>query len=92
MAISLRLPESTKRRVEKLARNRDTTAHAFMVAAIEDRLTAEENRAAFQAEAEKRALEFRKTGKAIPAQDVFDYLQNRVKGSVAPRPRTRKVL
>ena len=92
MAISLRLPENTKRRVEKLARITDTTAHAFMVAAIEDRLTAEENRAAFHAEAEKRAVEFRKTGKGIPAEEVFEYLQKQAKGIAAARPKTRKVL
>lgn len=91
MAVSLRIPEKTKRRVEKLARAHDTTAHAFMVAAIEDRLATEETRAAFLAEAEKRAIEFRKTGKAIPAEEVFNYLRNRVQGKPAVRPRARKL-
>jgi predicted transcriptional regulator len=91
MAVSLRIPEKTKRRVEKLARKRDTTAHAFMIAAIEERLTAEETRAAFLAEAERRAAEFRKTGKGIPAEEVFDYLRKRVQGKPATRPKARKL-
>ena len=92
MAVSLRIPEKTKQRVEKLARVHDTTAHAFMVAAIEDRLAAEEARAAFYAEAEKRAAEFKKTGMGIPAEEVFDYLRKRIQGKPAIRPKARKLL
>ncbi len=91
MAVSLRIPEKTKRRVEKLAHVHDTTAHAFMITAIEDRLAAEETRAAFLAQAEERAAEFRKSGKAIPADEVFDYLRKRVQGKPAARPKARKL-
>ena len=91
MTISLRISEKTKQRVEKLARVRDTTAHAFMIAAIEDRLAAEETRAAFLAEAEKRAAGFRKTGKGIPVEEVFEYLRKRVQGKPAIRPKARKL-
>lgn len=92
MAVSLRLPEKTKRRVEKLARAQDVTPHAFMVNAIEERLSAEEEHAAFLAEAERRAAEFRKTGKGIPAEEVFDYLRKRVQGKAAVRPKARKLV
>jgi predicted transcriptional regulator len=91
MAVSLRLPEKIKQRVEKLARLHDTTAHAFMVGAIEDRLAAEEARAAFIAEAGRRAAQFRKTGEAIPAEEVFDYLRKTVQGKPAVRPKARKL-
>ncbi len=92
MAVSLRIPEKTKRRVERFARSRDITAHAFMVTAIEKQLSAEESRAAFYAEAEKRAAEFKKTGKGIPAEEVFDYLRKRVQGKLAIRPKARKLV
>ncbi len=92
MAVSLRIPEKTKRRVERFARSRDITAHAFMVTAIEEQLSAEESRAAFYAEAEKRAAEFKKTGKGIPAEEVFDYLRKRVQGKPAIRPKARKLV
>lgn len=92
MAVSLRIPEKIKQRVERLARTRDTTAHAFMVTAIEERLVVEETRAAYHAEAEGRLEQIKKTGKAIPAEEVFDYLRKRVQGKTAVRPKPRKIL
>ena len=91
MAVSLRIPEAIKRRVEKLARARDTTAHAFMVGAIEERLLAEETRAEYHAEATARLARMKKTGKGIPAAEVFDYLRQRVQGKAAARPKARKI-
>jgi predicted DNA-binding protein len=91
MAVSLRIPEEIKRRVEKLAEARDTTAHAFMVGAIEERLLAEETRAEYHAEATARLSRMKKTAKGIPAAEVFDYLRERVQGKPAARPRARKI-
>ena len=91
MAVSLRISEEIKRRVEKLAEARDTTAHAFMVGAIEERLLAEETRAEYHAEATARLSHMKKTAKGIPAAEVFDYLRERVQGKPAARPRARKI-
>ena len=91
MAVSLRIPEKTKRRVEKLARVHDTTAHAFMVTAIEERLSAEEARAAFYAEAERRLVQMEKSGKGIPAEEVFDYIRARIQGKKVAKPKARKL-
>ncbi len=91
MAVSLRIPEKIKQRVEKLVRARDTTAHAFMVGAIEERLLAEEARAAFHAEATSRLIKMKKTGAGMPAAEVFDYLRKRVRGEPAARPKARKI-
>lgn len=91
MAVSLRIPEEIKKRVEKLAQARDTTAHAFMVGAIEERLLAEETRAEYHAEATVRLSQMKKTGKGIPAAEVFDYLRKRVQGKPAARPKARKI-
>ena len=91
MAVSLRIPEEIKKRVEKLAQARDTTAHAFMVGAIEERLLAEETRAEYHAEATTRLSRMKKTGKGIPAAEVFDYLRERVQGKPAARPKARKI-
>lgn len=91
MAVPLRIPEKTKRGVEKLARVQDTTADAFMLTAIEERLLAEEASAAFYPEVEKRAAAFKKSGKGIPAEEVFGYLRKRVQGKTAVRPKARKL-
>ena len=90
MAVSLRIPEKIKQRVARLARARDITAHAFMVSAIEERVFAEETRAAYHAEAEGRLAQMKKTGAGIPADEVFDYLRNRIQGKAVARPKARK--
>ena len=54
MAVSLRVPEDVKKRVARLADAQETTAHAFMLQAIRDKVEAEEARAALLAEARRR--------------------------------------
>jgi predicted transcriptional regulator len=91
MPVSLRLPESVKKRVEKRAQAQQTTAHAFMLEAIEEKLCAEEARAAFHAEADRRIAKMKRSGRAIPAGEVFAYLEARAAGRKPARPRARKV-
>ncbi len=55
MPVSLRLPETVKKRIAKLAKAQDLTPHGFMLDAIREKLEAEEARAAFHAEAEAQA-------------------------------------
>jgi len=90
MAVSLRVPENVKRRIAKLAEERDTTPHAFMLEAIRDRLDAEEARVAFHAEAKRRLARMRKSGLGVPAEEVFDYLLSKASGKNPPRPKPRK--
>lgn len=90
MAVSLRVPENVKRRIAKLAEERDTTPHAFMLEAIRDRLASEEARAAFHAEARRRLARMRKTGLGVPVEEVFDYLLSRATGEKPLRPKPRK--
>jgi predicted transcriptional regulator len=92
VAVSLRVPDDVKRRAEKLADSQDTTAHAFMVDAIREKVEAEEARAAFYAEAKRRLARMRKSGLAIPAREVFDYLERRALGkSPRRRPKARRI-
>jgi len=91
MAVSLRLPPELKQRIKALAAARDTTPHAFMLEAIREKLRAEEAALAFRAEAELRLARLRSHGKAIPADEVFEYLRRRVRGETAKRPKARKL-
>jgi predicted transcriptional regulator len=91
MAISLRVPDDVKDRVGKLAVTRDTTAHAFMVEAIREKVEAEEARASFYAEGVKRLAEMKRSGMGIPADEVFDYLRRRARGEHPKRPKPRKL-
>jgi predicted transcriptional regulator len=91
MAVSLRVPEEVKRRIDALAKQQDVTPHGFMLEAIREKVEAEEARLAFHAEAERRLARMKKTGVGIPAQDVFEYLQGRAAGRKVTRPKPRKL-
>ena len=91
MAVSLRLPEEVKKRIAKLAKQRDVTPHGFMLDAIREKVEAEEARLAFHAEAERRLAQMKKTNLGIPAEEVFQYLQRRAAGRKAVRPKPRKL-
>jgi predicted transcriptional regulator len=91
MAVSLRVPEGMKQRIAKLVVARETNAHAFMLEAIREKLDAEEAQAAFHSEAQRRLSRMKKTGKAIPADQVFEYLRARVRGEPVKRPKARRL-
>jgi predicted transcriptional regulator len=90
MAVSLRIPEAVKKRVAKLAEAQDTTAHAFMLDAIREKLEADEARAAFHAEAKRRLAAMKRAGTGIPAAEAFDYLRERAQGGNPARPKAVK--
>lgn len=91
MAVSLRVPPEVKKKVDKLAHALDTTAHAFMLAAIREKVEAEAARAGLHAEAKRRLARMKRTGLAIPADEVFDYLERRALGKPAVRPKARRI-
>ena len=91
MAVSLRLPEDVKKRLAKVAEAQDTTAHALMLQAIREKLEAEEARAAFHAEARRRLARMKRSGLAIPADEAFDYLEQRALGKSPARPKPRRI-
>ena len=90
MAVALRIPEDVKKRVEQLADAQDTSAHAFMVDAIREKLEAAEALAAFHAEAKRRLARMKKSGHGIPARQVFAYLEKKARGGKPARPKTRR--
>jgi len=84
-------PWTSRNALPALAEARDTTAHAFMLEAIRDKVEAEEARAALHKEARTRLARMKKSGKGIPAAEVFAYLDARVRGESPPRPKPRKL-
>lgn len=91
MTISLRLPPEMKKKVAKLAQALDTTAHAFMLAAIREKVEAEAARAEFHAEGKRRLARMKRSGLGIPAHEVFDYMEQRALGKPAVRPKPRRI-
>jgi predicted transcriptional regulator len=89
MAVSLRVPSEVKKKVARLAEAQDTTSHAFTLAAIREKVEAEEARAAFHAEARRRLARMKETGLGIPAEEVLAYLRERARGGSPARPKPR---
>lgn len=90
MAVSLRVPVDVAQRIAKLVAAKDTSAHAFMLAAIREKLDAEEAQGALLAEAQRRLADMKVSGRGIPAEEVFEFLRARARGAKAKRPRARK--
>jgi hypothetical protein len=61
-----------------------------MLEAIRDKVEAEEARTAFHAEARRRLARMKKSGKGIPAAEVFAYLAARGRGKRPARPKARR--
>ena len=88
-ATSLKLPESLKRRIERLAGAANKTPHAFMIEVLSQEADRAELRERFAEDAaisEKEAME---SGKAVPVAAAFDYLEARAAGKSVRRPRAR---
>jgi predicted transcriptional regulator len=86
-ATSLKLPDELKRRIDGLAASARKTPHAFMVDALEREATRLELRARFAADAARAEARALATGKAIPLDAAFDYLESRAAGAKPRRPR-----
>ena len=91
MAVSLILPSDVKKQIAQLAEAQATTAHAFMLAAIREKVEAEAARAAFHAEGRRRLARMKRSGLGIPADEAFDYLERRALGKPAVRPKPRRI-
>lgn len=87
-ATSLKLRGELKERVEAAAKATGTSAHAFMMAAIERETARAERYARFLAEAKAADREFDRTGEYYEVAEVFDYLTAAAKPRRRPKPRT----
>lgn len=86
---SLKLPDELKLRAVAAAQRQGLAPHAFMVAAIEQATTAAERRAGFVAEAQAAREEMQRAGTGYDADEVQAYLQARVAGQAAVRPKAK---
>jgi predicted transcriptional regulator len=89
VATSLKLPDDLKRRIERLAAAARKTPHAFMVEALTREAERAELRGRFAADAAKSEKEAVASGKAFELAAGFDYLDARISGGRARRPRAR---
>ncbi len=87
-ATSLKLPQHLKSRVERLAKRSKESPHAFMVRAIEEQVHTEELHSRFLADAAKADQAMQRTGLGYSAADVHTYLEAKVAGRPARKPKS----
>ncbi len=90
-AVTLKLPDELKARINDLAAASGKSPHAFMVDALAAEITREESRKAFVASALEARQEVAKYGKVFDAAEVHKWLLARASGEKAARPRARKL-
>jgi predicted transcriptional regulator len=89
-ATSIKLPDTLKRRIARIAAAVRQTPHAFMVEALTREAERAELRARFGAAAAQSEREALASGKAYGLAAAFDYLSARVAGKPARRPRLHR--
>lgn len=91
-AVTLKLPQELKARINDLAAASGKSPHAFMVDALTAQTAREELRGAFVASALEARQEVARYGRVMEAADVHKWLLDRAGGGKAVRPRARKLL
>jgi len=91
-AVTLKLPEDLKKRINDLAAASGKSPHAFMVDALTAQTAREELRRAFVASALEARQQVARYSQVMEAADVHKWLLARARGGKAARPRARKLV
>jgi predicted DNA-binding protein len=86
-ATSLKLPKTLKTRITRLAKRAGESPHAFMLRLLEEQVRATERFEQFLAEARQTDKRMQEGGIGYLASDVHDYLEAKVTGRKAARPK-----
>ena len=84
--VSVKLGESTKQQLDRLAAAQGISPHALMVKAIERTLDSEEAQQSLVARALASRQQVNQGGLVLDGPAFADYLRARVRGEVATRP------
>lgn len=88
---TIRLPEDLKARITVAAKRAGTTSHNFILEAITEKANKDERRANFNDQADQRYSKIIATGVTIPWVEMRNYLENRLAGKTATRPKASKL-
>ncbi|MBL8952111.1 MAG: hypothetical protein JNK82_15115 [Myxococcaceae bacterium] len=86
---SVRVPDELRARIVRAAERAEMTPHALMLEALEERVQLEEARAALSAEADERYATWTNTNRGYDWHEMRAYLEARVEGRKAKRPRVK---
>lgn len=87
---TLKLPDELRHRIARIAEEAGQSPHAFMVEAIRAQTELAERRRKFVASALDAEREVARFGVVYDGDEVLSYLQSRLTGRPARRPRRRK--
>jgi len=88
---TLKLPQELKERIAAAAADAGKSPHAFMVEALAAQTALAERRRVFVAAAHGAAQEVAQYGLVYDADEVFGYLQEKLKGKRSKRPKAVKL-
>jgi predicted transcriptional regulator len=86
-ATSLKLPRRLKARVERVARRTGESTHSFMLRALEQQVEAVERYESFLEDGMRADEAMLQSGMGYDAKDVHAYLEAKVRGRKARRPK-----
>jgi predicted transcriptional regulator len=89
--VSVKLPDATKARIDRLAASKGTSPHALMVEAIESKLESEEKHGAFVEAALRSRDEMIASGMAYDGDEFIAYARAKLRGEKAVRPRLKSI-
>ena len=84
--VSVKLPETTKSKLQKLAKAQGVTPHALMVSAIETALVKSDQQTSFMQKALVAKKKTLKSGEAFDGDVLSAYLKAKVRGEKTQRP------
>ena len=87
VATSLKLPKPLKSRIARLAKRAGESPHAFMLRSLEAQVEAAERFEQFVADARHADQRMQESGQGYAAADVHGYLEARIAGRKATRPK-----
>lgn len=88
---TLRLPAPLKKRLDRLARDGQQTAHSLMLEAIERAVAEREEAQALERLASARWASLVKTGQVVEADAMKGFVRSVARGEPVSRPRGRKL-
>jgi predicted transcriptional regulator len=88
---TIRIPDDLKSRVADAAERAGTTPHSFILEAIKEKAEENEKFSDFRNVAETRFAALAASGETIPWEKMRHYLEERVEGKRARRPRADKL-
>lgn len=86
-ATSLKLSKELKSRIARLARRTGESPHALMLRLLEEQVESVERFEQFVSEAQSADTRMQESGVGYDAADVHGYLEARIAGRKATRPR-----